>query len=136
MSLNPTSIMLPNLLDSRIVHLAVSPDDDLFLSSAADQTVRLWDVRVPKTVAEVNLGPAAKSANIAFDPEGLIFAVTIGTECIKLFDKREYGNGPFVTFDLSFVQDSNWTSIEFSPGYSFTPCQYPNFRRKDHSCSD
>lgn len=59
----------------RVVNLAVSPDDDLFLSSASDHTVRLWDTRAPETIAAIYLD-STNSANIAFDPEGLIFAVT------------------------------------------------------------
>jgi WD40 repeat protein len=63
--------------------LSVSPDDDLFLSSAADHTVRLWDVRAPETIAALYLD-SASSANIAFDPEGLIFAVTGKSKMIEL----------------------------------------------------
>lgn len=71
--------------------MAVSPDDDLFLSSSKD-SVRLWDVRMPETIAALYFDYNLSDPNISFDPEGLIFAVTENSKLIKLFDKRQYGN--------------------------------------------
>lgn len=34
----------------------------------------------------------------AFDPEGLIFAVGISSESVKLYDLRSFDKGPFSSF--------------------------------------
>ena len=34
----------------------------------------------------------------AFDPEGLIFAVGINSESVKLYDLRSFDKGPFSSF--------------------------------------
>ncbi|KAI6175925.1 WD repeat-containing protein 82-like isoform X1 [Aphelenchoides bicaudatus] len=104
--------------DKPVTNLEVSPEDDLFLSSASDHSVRLWDTRQSETIASLYLD-SASPANVAFDKEGLIFAVTVGAEAIKLFDIRNYNDGPFGTFDLAFVQDSKWSSMTFSPDGKF-----------------
>ena len=45
----------------------------------------------------------------AFDPEGLIFATGINSECIKLYDLRSYDKGPFSNF---LVDSTTSTSTE------------------------
>ena len=37
----------------------------------------------------------------AFDPEGLIFAVGINSECVKLYDLRSFDKGPFSSFKFT-----------------------------------
>ena len=58
----------------------------------------------------------------AFDPEGLIFATGINSECIKLYDLRSYDKGPFSSFlvdtstSASAERDSaDWAGLKFSP---------------------
>uniref|UniRef100_A0A6G1SD90 WD repeat-containing protein 82 n=1 Tax=Aceria tosichella TaxID=561515 RepID=A0A6G1SD90_9ACAR len=50
-----------------------------------------------------------------FDPEGLIFAVGINSEYVKLYDLRSFDKGPFNAFTLSHNKDVNWTGLKFSP---------------------
>lgn len=80
---------IESILKFSISHLNISPDDDLFLSSSND-SVRLWDVRAQEPVAALYLDYSDK--NVAFDPEGLIFAISTGSDHIRLFDKRAYNN--------------------------------------------
>ena len=71
----------------------------------------------------------------AFDPEGLIFAVGINSESVKLYDLRSFDKGPFSSFKfpgsilndarifrqfliklfLITEKDFEWTGLKFSP---------------------
>lgn len=52
-----------------------------------DKTLRLWDLRSPNCQGLMHLSgrPVA-----AYDPEGLIFAAGVNSECIKLYDLRSF----------------------------------------------
>ena len=90
----------------------MSPIDDTFMSGSLDNTVRLWDLRSPTCsgVMNVNGKPVC-----AFDPEGLLFSVGVGSELVKLYDLRQYDSGPFVTFKLPQEKQCEWTGLKFSP---------------------
>lgn len=68
----------------------------------------------------------------AFDPDGLIFAAGINSECLKLYDLRSFDKGPFATFKLTTVeaQGIEWTSLKFSPdGKTILICTNGNYLR-------
>lgn len=96
----------------KVVTLCMSPIDDSFLSGSLDKTIRLWDLRSPNCQGLMHLvgRPVAN-----FDPEGLIFAVGINSESVKLYDLRSYDKGPFNTFKLPQDKDCDWTGLKFSP---------------------
>lgn len=50
----------------------------------------------------------------AYDPEGLIFAAGVSSECIKLYDLRSFDKGPFVTFKLNQERECDWSGLKFS----------------------
>lgn len=50
----------------------------------------------------------------AYDPEGLIFAAGVNSECIKLYDLRSFDKGPFITFKLTQEKECDWTGLKFS----------------------
>ncbi|KAG0556495.1 hypothetical protein M758_11G056500 [Ceratodon purpureus] len=79
----------------RVVSLCMSPKNDCFMSGALDHTVRLWDLRtnVCQGLLHVRGRPA-----VAYDQQGLVFAVAMEGGAIKLFDVRSYDKGPFDTF--------------------------------------
>ena len=65
----------------------------------------------------------------AFDPEGLIFAVGINSESVKLYDLRSFDKGPFSSFKFpsgkKMTKNSlNWPNSEFFYTYEFTRCFY------------
>ncbi|KAJ7545674.1 hypothetical protein O6H91_08G005500 [Diphasiastrum complanatum] len=79
----------------RVVSLCMSPKNDCFMSGSLDHTVRLWDLRtnVCQGLLRVRGRPA-----VAYDQQGLVFAVAMEGGAIKLFDVRSYDKGPFDTF--------------------------------------
>ena len=90
----------------------MSPIDDTFLSGSLDKTVRLWNLRSLQCLGVMHLNgrPVAN-----FDPEGLIFAVGINSESVKLYDLRSFDKGPFNTFKLPQDKECDWTGLKFSP---------------------
>ncbi|XP_074599111.1 WD repeat domain 82 [Brevipalpus obovatus] len=96
----------------KVVTLCMSPVDDTFLSGSLDKTIRLWDLRSPNCQGLMHLmgRPVAN-----FDPEGLIFAVGINSESVKLYDLKSFDKGPFNTFKLPQDKDCDWTGLKFSP---------------------
>lgn len=99
--------------EKRVVTLCMSPADDTFLSGSLDQTIRLWDLKSDKPIAKL-IFQGAPVAN--YDPEGLIFAVGINSELLKLFDLRLYEKGPFNTIKIPKPPPNlNWKSLKFSP---------------------
>lgn len=96
----------------KVVTLCMSPVDDTFLSGSLDKTIRLWDLRSPNCQGLMHLlgRPVAN-----FDPEGLIFAVGINSESVKLYDLRSFDKGPFNTFKLPQDNVCDWTGLKFSP---------------------
>ena len=96
----------------KVSSLCVSPTDNTFLSGSLDNTIRLWDFRLPEShgVVKLNGYPVA-----AFEPEGLIFAAGVNSEVINLYDLRSFGKGPFETFSFHKENDCDWTGLKLSP---------------------
>lgn len=95
----------------KVVSLSMSPVDDTVITSSLDKTVRLWDLRSPSCVGVLQCQgrPVAQ-----FDPEGLIFAVGVQSEQIKLYDLKSFDKGPFSTFKYKLESGCDWTGIKFS----------------------
>lgn len=94
--------------------LQMSPINDIFISGAPDDTIRLWDLRSPNCqgVVAINGNPL-----IAYDPQGVIFAVALENRFVRLFDTKSYERGPFACFEIidNNQRISRWTSLQFSP---------------------
>ncbi|XP_009779174.1 protein ANTHESIS POMOTING FACTOR 1 isoform X1 [Nicotiana sylvestris] len=79
----------------RVVSLCMSPVNDSFMSGSLDHSVRIWDLRVNACQGILRLrGRPA----VAYDQQGLVFAVAMEGGAVKLFDSRSYDKGPFDTF--------------------------------------
>ncbi|KAJ6852788.1 WD repeat-containing protein 82 isoform X2 [Iris pallida] len=79
----------------RVVSLCMSPVNDSFMSGSLDHSVRLWDLRVNACQGILHL---RGRPTVAYDQQGLVFAVAMEGGAIKLFDFRSYDTGPFDTF--------------------------------------
>jgi len=95
----------------RVVSLAMCPINDMFLSGSLDDTIRLWDLR---TSACQGLLRRKGRPTVAFDPQGMVFAVASAINTVKLFDIRSYDKGPFATF-VVHNNPVEWTGMKFSP---------------------
>ncbi|XP_031405175.1 protein ANTHESIS POMOTING FACTOR 1 [Punica granatum] len=79
----------------RVVSLCMSPINDSFMSGSLDHSVRVWDLRVNACQGILRL---RGRPTVAYDQQGLVFAVAMEGGAIKLFDSRSYDKGPFDTF--------------------------------------
>ncbi|XP_059282219.1 protein ANTHESIS POMOTING FACTOR 1 isoform X2 [Lycium ferocissimum] len=89
------SIRLFDIANGKVVSLCMSPVNDSFMSGSLDHSVRIWDLRVNACQGMLHLrGRPA----VAYDQQGLVFAVAMEGGAVKLFDSRSYDKGPFDTF--------------------------------------
>ena len=127
--------------DDKVTSLAMNPIDDCFLSSSSS-SVYLWSLGSTSPLAKLSLPPYTEQASVAYDGTGLVFGVSCfdgksRSRSIKLFDARNFEQGPFEDLSPSFDQitgalsvnqslplaqaqaqrilQSNWSSFEFSP---------------------
>ncbi|KAG8907163.1 member of Set1p complex, histone methyl transferase [Tulasnella sp. 403] len=97
-----------------VVSLEVHPLDDGFMSGSMDNTVRLWDLRTPNCRGLLNL---PSSPIVAYDSQGIVFAVAINTfQRILLYDLKNFDKEPFLTVELS---DPHLDKISFPPRKPF-----------------
>ncbi|EGT42926.1 hypothetical protein CAEBREN_28131 [Caenorhabditis brenneri] len=87
--------------------------NERFMSSSLDGTIRLFDIKCHgENIGFVHMG---STPLIAFDPDGILFAVATKSQSIKLFDIRSFDLGPFLNLKIEKEDDDEWTDIEFSP---------------------
>ncbi|XP_022935475.1 protein ANTHESIS POMOTING FACTOR 1 isoform X1 [Cucurbita moschata] len=95
----------------RVVSLCMSPINDSFMSGSLDHSVRIWDLRVNACQGILRL---RGRPTVAYDQQGLVFAVAMEGGAIKLFDSRSYDKGPFDTFlvggDMAEVFDIKFSN--------------------------
>ena len=95
---------------SWVAAVAFAPDGQTFLSTGADGTVRLWDVRAGKEIRRF-LGHGGSVSRVSFFPGGKRFA-TVGYDdrCVKVWATT--GTPAYRTLQ---VQATNVFSVAFSP---------------------
>lgn len=81
---------------SKVVSLAMSPVDDIFLSGSWNESIRVWDIRQGSCVGAVTI---RGRPCVTMDPDGLVFAVGL-TPTIRLYDVKSYEKGPFATYTV------------------------------------
>ncbi|KAL1934653.1 hypothetical protein VTP01DRAFT_6835 [Rhizomucor pusillus] len=81
----------------QVTCLQMSPVDDTFISASLDNTVKIWDLRRSSPAGSLKTDGRP---TIAFDPEGLVFAVGMDSGVIKVYDARKYESGPFATWSI------------------------------------
>ncbi|ORY99920.1 WD40-repeat-containing domain protein [Syncephalastrum racemosum] len=102
----------------RVTQLQMAPKSDIFMSVSLDGTARLWDLR-SSTCHGVVPTSTDKRPTGAFDPAGMIFAIGLGTDTMKLYDLRAFSKGPFSTFNIAdqfyYPQGlPEWSRLQFT----------------------
>lgn len=127
--------------EERVSSLAMNPIDDCFIS-ASSSSVYLWSLGTITPTAKIQLPPNTEQSSVAYDGTGLVFGVSCfdgksRSRSIKLYDARNFEQGPFENLSPSFDQitsalssnqsttlaqaqaqrilQSNWSGFEFSP---------------------
>ncbi|PXF41292.1 WD repeat-containing protein 82 [Gracilariopsis chorda] len=106
--------------DSQVVSIAASPAGPDFISCCEDSYVMLWDCRSENPLGRVKTDGTPV---VAYDPKGLIFGVAYraanAKTLVKLYDARNYKDGPFLEFPLSNPSHSLPTCLKFSSDGEF-----------------
>ncbi|KAI8620521.1 WD40-repeat-containing domain protein [Chytriomyces sp. MP71] len=104
---------------SRVTAIEMCPQDDQFMSASLDGEVRLWDLKSGQCTGILKTD--SHNPRIAFDPQGMIFAVSTNSSAIRLFDIKKLSEGPFATFSVPTDLMSGagaaagaWTTLKFS----------------------
>ncbi|CAI5712067.1 unnamed protein product [Hyaloperonospora brassicae] len=85
----------------RVTSLMLHPTADQFLSAGLDGTIRLWDIRSSDTSAIIRTAHLPVShVCAAYDQEGVVFGVYTDDHLIRMYDARNYQEGPFAKFSL------------------------------------
>jgi len=108
----------------RVTALEMSPKEDTFASvtkprcaydmAAADDTVRVWDLRSPGCTGVLRCSGLGKQSAISYDPHGLVLAAALCGGHVKLFDVRAYEKGPFATFSPDLQGTKDFANVSFS----------------------
>lgn len=111
-----------------VTSLAASPTSPTFVSGARDSTMRLWDVRMNAAVAKL---AAAGAPAVAFDPKGVVFGVVCleraRSTTVKLYDVKNYQQGPFAEFPIENPRSLAPSCFKFSSdGEFFLLCLHDN----------
>jgi COMPASS component SWD2 len=80
----------------KVVSMDLSPQDDTFLSAGLDNTVRLWDLRSQNCVGLMNILASGGRPQVAFDQGGVIFAVGMHSNVIRLYDLKNFESVRFI----------------------------------------
>ncbi|KAK2079307.1 hypothetical protein QBZ16_002998 [Prototheca wickerhamii] len=88
---------------AKVTTLCMSPKSDAFLSAAEDKQVRLWDLRQPYCQA---LLQTPGLPTVTYDEQGLVFCVGAESGVVKLYDARNYQQGPFSAFVVADEKNS------------------------------
>ncbi|KAL9261626.1 ANTHESIS POMOTING FACTOR 1-like protein [Drosera capensis] len=120
----------------RIVSLCMSPINDSFMSGSLDHSVRIWDLRVNACQGILRL---RGKPIVAYDQQGLVFAVSMEGGAVKLFDSRSYDKGPFDTFlvggdtaevcDIKFSNDGRSMLLTTKSNYVYVLDAYNGEKR-------
>lgn len=101
--------------EATVTSVAASPAGPGFISSSQDAWIRVWDVRKEQARGKVK---ANGCSVVAYDPKGLIFSVAYNAPnwktLVKLYDARQYEEGPFLEFQLDNPSNSVPSCLKYS----------------------
>ncbi|KAL3643976.1 Protein ANTHESIS POMOTING FACTOR 1 [Castilleja foliolosa] len=129
----------------RVVSLCMSPVNDGFMSGSLDHSVRMWDLRVNACHFQGILHLRGRPT-VAYDQQGLVFAVAMEGGAIKLFDSRSYDKGPFDTFlvggdtaevcDIKFSNDGKSMLLTTTNNHVYLLDAYHGEKKRGFSSMD
>ncbi|KAK0536421.1 hypothetical protein OC842_002005 [Tilletia horrida] len=114
--------------ESRVTSLQMSPVDDTFMSAAANESVRLWDIKSPKAFGKLRI---QGHAIVAYDSSGQVIAIALNERAaVVLYDIKNFEKAPFLTIhidDSAALSQISYppryptiTYLEFAPGAGST----------------
>ncbi|KAI7832032.1 WD40-repeat-containing domain protein [Kickxella alabastrina] len=78
-----------------VTSLQRTPGSSGLMSAAMDGTVCLWDLEVVNPTSMVKVGGKDGGVVAAYDPSGMVVAVSVGSTEVRLYDVREITRAPF-----------------------------------------
>lgn len=97
----------------QVLQLEVNPLTDTFMTSAADHTVKFWDLRTSSPTGNIGI---STNCVVAYDPRGIVFVTASNSNHdgqVSFYDANSYEKGPFLVSDID-SGDELWTKVEFS----------------------
>ncbi|CAD6976258.1 unnamed protein product [Tilletia controversa] len=114
--------------ESRVTSLQMSPVDDTFMSAAANESVRLWDLKSSKAFGKLRMQGHGIAA---YDSSGQVIAIALNERAaVVLYDIKQFEKAPFLTIridDSAALSQISYpprypviTYLEFAPGAGST----------------
>ncbi|KAJ3370049.1 member of Set1p complex, histone methyl transferase [Kappamyces sp. JEL0680] len=118
---------------AKVNSLELSPINDTFMSASLDHTVRMWDLNVKDAVGIIETGNETNPL-LAYDPSGLVFALGLGNNSIRMYNLGSPGSAPFLSQPVADPlappgsPPAEWTKMSFSnDGKYILICTRSNF---------
>ncbi|KAJ1886199.1 hypothetical protein LPJ66_009747 [Kickxella alabastrina] len=84
-----------------VTSLQRTPGSSGLMSAAMDGTVCLWDLEVVNPTSTVKVGGKDGGVVAAYDPSGMVVAVSVGSTEVRLYDVREITRAPFLSWSIA-----------------------------------
>ncbi|KAJ1647783.1 hypothetical protein J3B02_000095 [Coemansia erecta] len=105
-----------------VTSLKRNPDGRCLMSAAIDGTVRLWDLNTVNPTSSVDVCGRDAGVSAAYDPSGMVVAVSVDSSQIRLFDVRELTRGPFFSWSIGATKATGNSTIPATvSGVTFVP---------------
>ncbi|ODV77502.1 member of Set1p complex, histone methyl transferase [Suhomyces tanzawaensis NRRL Y-17324] len=94
----------------QVTSIEVNPLENTFLSTGYDHTVKMWDLKSSAPIGNLDIG---MESVLAYDPQGLVFAVGCSSSGqISLYNTAYFDKGPFLRVNVPVT--TSWNKLEFS----------------------
>lgn len=99
----------------QVNNIEINPtDNNTFLSSSSDGTVKLWDFKNTSPVGNIEIG---SNSIIGYDPQGIVIgvgAVQNKKGILKLYNLKNFDKIPFLIKEIDILPEQIWNKLEFS----------------------
>lgn len=102
-----------------VTSIEVNPVKNMFVSASLDYSVKLWDLKTSSPVGNLDVG---QQSVVAFDPQGIVFAVGkfpdpsghSSTGTVSFYDINNMEKGPFSSVEVPILPKQTWNKLEFA----------------------